>query len=159
MIKIIIISWNVRGANNGEKRNLIKALIKSQKVDLICLQETKLKGVLNKLVRSLGVGRCMDWVASNVKGPSGGIIFFWDSRVLRLIEMEESRFSLSCKFKNCEDNFTWVFIGVYGPTSRENGESLWEELGAIRGMWGEPWCLGGTSMSCAFLRRGTKKAE
>ena len=71
-----------QGANNGEKRNLIKALIKSQKADLICLQETKLKGVLNKLVQSLGAGRCMDWVAANVTGASGGIIIFCDSRVL-----------------------------------------------------------------------------
>ena len=94
------------GANNGEKRNLIKALIKSQKVDLICLQETKLKGALNRLVRSLGARRCMDCVAVNATGASGGILIFWDSWVLQLIETEESRFSLSCKFRNYEDSFT-----------------------------------------------------
>ena len=22
-------------------------------------------------------------------------------------------------------------------------ELLWEDLGAIRGMWGDPWCIGG----------------
>ena len=73
----------------------------------------------------------MDWVASNA--TAGGILIFWDSRVLQLIEKEESRFSVSCKIRNCEDSFTRVFINVYGPTSRDNGELLWEELGAIRG--------------------------
>ena len=114
MIKIIIISWNVKGANNGEKRNLIKAVIKSQEVDLICLQETKLKGASNGLVRSLGAGRCMDWVSSNTTGASGGILILWDSRVLQLIEKEESQFSVSCKFRNCEGSFTWIFTGLHG---------------------------------------------
>ena len=56
MTRIIIISWNVRGANGGEKRTLIKALLKTQKADLICLQKTKFKGISSSLIRSLGVG-------------------------------------------------------------------------------------------------------
>ncbi|RVW33165.1 hypothetical protein CK203_094843 [Vitis vinifera] len=32
---------------------------------------------------------------------------------------------------------------VYGPFSREERECLWEEIRAIRGLWEEPWCLGG----------------
>ena len=37
----------------------------------------------------------------------------------------------------------WIFTGVYGPFSKEDREILWEELGAIRGIWDYPWCLGG----------------
>ena len=37
----------------------------------------------------------------------------------------------------------WIFTGVYGPCNRKEREALWEELGAIRGIWDEPWCLGG----------------
>ena len=33
-----MLTWNVRGANNCDKRKVIKALIKKQKVDLVCLQ-------------------------------------------------------------------------------------------------------------------------
>ncbi|RVW14754.1 hypothetical protein CK203_092604 [Vitis vinifera] len=33
--------------------------------------------------------------------------------------------------------------GVYGPFSKEDKETLWGELGAIRGIWDDPWCLGG----------------
>ena len=36
-----------------------------------------------------------------------------------------------------------MFTGVYGPFSKEERECLWEEIGAIRGLWEEPWCLGG----------------
>ena len=38
-----IISWNVRGANNKEKRKIIKAFLRSQRTDVVCLQETKIK--------------------------------------------------------------------------------------------------------------------
>ena len=42
-MKLKILSWNVRRANDRNKRKVIKALIRSQKVDLVCLQETKIQ--------------------------------------------------------------------------------------------------------------------
>ena len=54
-MKVRILSWNVRGVNDQEKRKVIKAFIKTQKVDIVCLQETKLKGTSSETVRSLGV--------------------------------------------------------------------------------------------------------
>ena len=32
---------------------------------------------------------------------------------------------------------------VYGLVERSHKEFFWEELGSIRGMWEDPWCLGG----------------
>ena len=59
-MKIKILSWNVRGANDVNKRKVIKAFIKMQRVDVVCLQETKLKEVTTGLIRCLGVGRFLD---------------------------------------------------------------------------------------------------
>ena len=42
-----------------------------------------------------------------------------------------------------ENDFIWVFIGVYGPTVNGRREEFCDELGAIRGLWGDPWCVGG----------------
>ena len=36
MFKVKILSWNVRGANNVEKRKMIKAFLKMQNADLVC---------------------------------------------------------------------------------------------------------------------------
>ena len=47
-------------ANNIDKRKAIKALIKKNKVDLVCLQETKIQEMSRGLVRSLGVERFLD---------------------------------------------------------------------------------------------------
>ncbi|RVW48978.1 hypothetical protein CK203_081002 [Vitis vinifera] len=34
-------------------------------------------------------------------------------------------------------------LEVYGPTMKRYREPFWEELGAIRGLWSDPWCIGG----------------
>ena len=44
--------------------------------------------------------------------------------VLEFIKMGMGGFLLSCRFKNCADDLTWVFIGVYGPTMGSMREDL-----------------------------------
>ena len=41
-MKVKIISWNVKGVNDPEKRKVIRNFIRAQRVDLVCLQETKI---------------------------------------------------------------------------------------------------------------------
>ena len=85
--------------NDRNKKSLIKALISSQKVDLVYLQETKMSEMSIGVVRSLGVGRFLEWGVLNVKGAVGGVLVFWDNRVLELVGMEVGLFSISCRFK------------------------------------------------------------
>ena len=79
-MKVRILSLNVRGVNSKEKWIVIKSLIRTQKVDLVCLHETKVNR-MSILVRSLGGERCP---------------VFWDNRVLELVEMEVGVFSIYC---------------------------------------------------------------
>ena len=133
-MKIRLLSWNVIGANDNDKRKIIKSFIKSQRVDVVCLQETKIKEMTIGLVRSLGVGRHLDWSAVNSRGVARGIMVFWDNRVFDLVDLEKGEYSISCCFKNCEDGVLWEFTSVYGLVCRRKIEDFWEELGAIRGL-------------------------
>ena len=133
-MKLKILSWNVRGVNDKNKRKVIKALIKLQRVDLVCLQETKIQDISQKVVHNLGVGRFLGWGAVSVRGAAGGVVVFWHNRVLELVGMEVGLFSISCRFKNCEDGFLWIFTRVYGPTLKRYKELFWEELSVIRGL-------------------------
>ena len=69
-----LLSWNVRGANESTKRKVIKSIIKKQKVDLFCIQETKVQVISDRVVRSLGSGRFLDWKALDACGSAGGIL-------------------------------------------------------------------------------------
>ena len=63
--------------------------------------------------------------------------------MLQRVEMEKGTFTISCLFKNVEDGVQWSFTGVYGPCLGRSKERLWEELGALKELWGGPWCVGG----------------
>ena len=80
------------------------------------------------------MGRYLDWASISAIGASGGILVLWDFRVFRLIGKEESQYTISYRFRTFDENFQWVFTGVYGPIDGDSRELFWEELGAIRGL-------------------------
>ena len=142
-MKIKILSWNVRGVNDPVKRSVIKGFLRSNRVDLVCFQETKVQQMNVGMVRSLGVGRFLNWIALDAEGSAGGILLLWDKRRISLVDSVAGSFSVSCRFRMEEDGLQWVFSGVYGPIEKRYRESFWEELGSIRGLWDNPWCVGG----------------
>ena len=81
-----ILSWNVRGLNEKEKRLKIRNLLRTWRADIVCLQETKLEWVTRGLVRSIWSCPYLDWLYLGSKGVSGGILLMWDRRVVEKIE-------------------------------------------------------------------------
>ncbi|RVW46135.1 Transposon TX1 uncharacterized 149 kDa protein [Vitis vinifera] len=118
----------------------------------MCIQETKVQCMTDSIARSIGSGRFLGWRAVNAEGASGGIFICWDRRALDMLKWEEGQFTLSCRFRNVEDGNVWVFTGVYGPFSKVERGALWEEFGAIRGLWEDPWCIGGDFNITLFSR-------
>ena len=51
------------------------------------------------------MGRFLGCGAVSARGAAGGVVVFWDNRVLELVGMEVGLFSILCRFKNCEDSF------------------------------------------------------
>ena len=64
----------MRGANDSPKRKAIKSVIRKQKVDLFCIQETKIQVLSDRVVSSLGSGRFLNWKALDALGSVGGIL-------------------------------------------------------------------------------------
>ena len=117
-MKLKLFSWNVREANNPDKRNVIRNFIRSQRVDLVCLQETKIQEMSSADARRFGVGRLAKWKVVEAEGTVGGILVFWGTRKMELVEAEIGHFSVTCMFKNVEDGFLWDFTGVYSQVKR-----------------------------------------
>ncbi|RVX02717.1 LINE-1 reverse transcriptase-like [Vitis vinifera] len=63
------------------------------------------------------------------------------------------------RFKNVDNGTVWVFTGVYGPFTKEERECLWEEIGAIRGLWEDPWCVGGDFNITLFQRERSRQGR
>ncbi|RVW40573.1 LINE-1 retrotransposable element ORF2 protein [Vitis vinifera] len=62
-----------KGSFQGKGMQMMK-----QKVDLFCIQETKIQLMFESVVRSLGSGRFLEWKALNACGSVGGMLICWD---------------------------------------------------------------------------------
>jgi len=138
-----ILSWNVRGLNEGGKRLKVRNLIRQWKADIICLQETKLEFISNSLVRSLWGCHFVDWCYLASCGASGGILILWDRRIVEKLDEYVGEFVVACSFRSVADDFSWAFAGVYGPNFDSFRSSLWDELAGLSSWWELPWCIGG----------------
>lgn len=79
-MKLKILSWNVNGLNDFNKRDIIKSLVRKWKVDILCLQETKLQEWNATLIHHIWGNRWAAWVELKESGTRGGIIILWDKR-------------------------------------------------------------------------------
>ena len=75
-MKVKLFSWNVRGANNPDKRNVIRNFIRSQRVDLGCLPETKIQEMSLACACNFWVGRFSEWKVVEAEGIAGVSLCF-----------------------------------------------------------------------------------
>ena len=131
-MKLCLISWNVRGLNNPQKRELVKYWLRNWRCDVVYLQETKLAEIDLQLVRSLWDNSFVDWEMLPATGTAGGVLLLWDRRVLEKLDSVVCQFSVSCLWKTLADGMEWVGTGLYGPTIDELRHGLWDELRSVR---------------------------
>jgi hypothetical protein len=143
MLKPKIISWNVRGMNELEKRTKIRGSLREWKADIVCLQETKMEVISRDVVYSVWSFVYVDLVYLGSRGASGGILLMWDRRVVEKIEEYVGRYVVACAFRSVSVNFDWGFPGVYRPNDDGDRRGLWDELAGLRNILEMPWCMGG----------------
>jgi hypothetical protein len=138
-----ILTWNVRGLNEGKKHLRVRRLLSQWKVDIVCLQETKLELITFGLVQSIWRCPYVEWsyVASN--GASGGILLMWDRRAVSKVEVCHGNYVVACSFRNVDDGMEWAFAGVYDPNRYAPRRMMWKELAGLMCLWELPWCIGG----------------
>nr|CAN61784.1 hypothetical protein VITISV_012351 [Vitis vinifera] len=104
----------------------ILALLKNLKLRT---GNTKVKEMSLQMVKSVSVGRFLNWASLDSRGAAGGLLLFWDNRVMENLEVES---------------------GVYGSVIGSEKEDFWEELEAIRDLWDDPWRVGRDFNSVRF---------
>ena len=105
LMKIKMISWNVRGLNDSRKRLVVKNSLREWKCDVVCLQETKIASMNRQLVCSLWSCPYVDWAVLEADRTVGGILLMWDKRVLEKVEVMVGTFSVLVKWHGVGDNF------------------------------------------------------
>ena len=57
------------------------------------------------LVRSLGVGRRLNWKVLDTDGSAGGILLFWDNSRISVVDSMVGCFFVSCLFRMVKNGF------------------------------------------------------
>lgn len=67
-------SYNIRGLGGRAKKREIQQLVRTQKLEVLSIQETKIEQVDRPLCRLLWDDDDFEWVSQPSPGASGGVI-------------------------------------------------------------------------------------
>ncbi|RVW29923.1 hypothetical protein CK203_100289 [Vitis vinifera] len=125
-----------------QKEKVVKDFLRSEKPDVVMIQETKKEECDRRFVGSVWSARNKDWAALPTSGALGGILIIWDSKKLRREEVVLGSFSVSIKFAMDRRESLWLSV-VYGPNNLALRKDFWVELSNIVGLSHPRWCVGG----------------
>ncbi|XP_059078117.1 uncharacterized protein LOC131067935 [Cryptomeria japonica] len=104
------LTWNVKGCNAPDKRRLIKRGFDQAKLEVICIQETKL-------------GR-----EAVAYGVLGGLGILWNPLAVQVDVVSSSKHWQVVKVISKTMNFSCFLFNVYGPTLAVDKCRLWEDI-------------------------------
>lgn len=150
-----VVCWNVRGLNNPAKRKVVREFLASFKINLVCLQETKLETVDQFIVMQC-LGPSLDGFAYlPAVETRGGILLAWDTTSLSIDCIQLDTNFLTGKVHQL-DGTTWWITVVYGPQGDELKWQFLLDLYTRRMLCPGPWvCLEDFNM----ILRGSEKSN
>jgi len=138
-----ILIWNVRGLNSVNRQDAVRTVVNSYKIDVVCLQETKMTTISRQLVLSmLGIDVDNNYIFLPSTGASGGILIAWRSCLGSVSASRVDTFSTSVQF-NSDSRGSWWLTCVYGPQDNEAKIQFLQELQDVRVQCTGPWMVAG----------------
>ena len=137
-----ILVWNVRGLNSQARRDAVRVIVDSYKVDVVCLQETKIPDVSRHCILSMLGVEFDNFTFLPSLGASGGILIAWRARLGVVNSSRVDTFSSSVQFSS-SDGTSWWLTCVYGPQGNQEKIQFLQELRDIRTVCTGPWLVAG----------------
>lgn len=82
-----LIIWNVRDLNSRGRQDAVRTLVDSARVDVVCLQETKMSSITQHKVISMLGAEFGEFSYLPSVGASGGILMAW-KRVVQVTGLQ-----------------------------------------------------------------------
>lgn len=123
-----IISWNVRSLNDAKKKNIITECLDQWKPIIVCFQETKIKIIYVKTIRSIWRSGEVGWPFIPTKGSAGDILVPWNKDKVDCIDSMIGETTVSYFFSDNVNEAEWYYSDVYCRGDEIERVTLWEEL-------------------------------
>ena len=124
------VSWNCRGLGRENKVEAIRNIIKTERPDILLLQEKKMSYV-EVLALSQHFWTINQGFAINSRGASGGITTFFASKY-EIKTIKQNRHWLLSEFKEKDDTNISYVCNVYGPTHSRDKKNFWNSLASLK---------------------------
>ncbi|XP_058092153.1 uncharacterized protein LOC131238046 [Magnolia sinica] len=128
-------------------RERLKGLCSPQ---IICLQETKVKVLDDRLMKTLWKASDAKWVAKDDSGSSRGILIAWRTAFWSLVKSTTGDFSVSVIPRNNDSAANFLIYSVHGPTNNALRDAFWKELTLVRHSFDGPVCFVGDFNATRF---------
>jgi hypothetical protein len=135
-----VLCWNPRGLNEHAKRDVVRALVDSLKVNLDCLQETKL-AVIDRFI----VNQCLrpsfdGFKYLQAEETRGGILLAWNSAVLTVANVPYGSYAITGEVYSTDNQVWWITV-IYGPQSAVDNIFFLTELAERRSLCTGAWMI------------------
>jgi len=138
-----VLIWNVRGLNSVARRDADRVIVNSYKIDVVCLQETKITAISWQIILSmLGSEFDNNYIFLSSVGVSGGILIAWRSCLGPVSASRVDTFSTSVQF-NSGNRGSWWLTCVYGPQDNQAKIQFLQELRDVRSQCTSPCMVAG----------------
>lgn len=147
-----ILCWNVRGLNSRVRQDAIRNLISNSRVDIVCLQETKMSVMSVGVILSSMGSDFTNWIDLPAAGASGGIVVAWRQCLGPALATRVDNYSLSIQFSPGSLQPWWLTC-VYGPQGDINKLLFMQKLRDVRSFCQGPWTvLGDFNLTTSALQ-------
>lgn len=138
---MIIASWNCTGAGNKNFPSIVRDLTKTERIDILCLIETRISGPRAEMViRKMGFN---NWLRLEASGFAGGIWVLWNEDDFRLSYKFSSTQLIHCEVFDKKHNESLAATFVYGETTAIKRIKLWEDIRSIGASMTGAWVVMG----------------
>ncbi|GAU46317.1 hypothetical protein TSUD_243380, partial [Trifolium subterraneum] len=142
--KVEMVSYNIRGLGAVEKKRAIRKLCLEKRLNILCIQESKLEVVDIDLIRFLWGSDAVNFSFQPSVGASGGIITIWDPSSVCVLFTISLQHCVIIGGRFIKDNFPFCFANVYAPSEASGRALLWQALeGKISHFVNMAWCVVG----------------
>lgn len=122
-----ILIWNVRGLNLSIRQDVVRILADMAKIDVVCLQETKMENVPHRLILSMLGSAFSHYIHLPSVGATGGILICWKDNLGAALSARVDAFSVSVQLSSAEGTLWWLTC-VYGPQDRPSKLQFLQEI-------------------------------
>nr|GEU51902.1 RNA-directed DNA polymerase, eukaryota [Tanacetum cinerariifolium] len=125
------------------KKEWIKALTNSYKLNFLAIQETKMPRVSHMDVKFLWGNSNYNYVCSDSLGSSGGILCMWEALIFKKDNVTTSNNFIAIYGTWLPSNSKILFVVIYAPQHASYKRNLWDYISTILGRWnGEAIIMG-----------------